>query len=194
MGRFSLLWFSRTTIRSKYIKIFRFGEFGVPSYIQWLKNLDYLKETTIAIDGFTITIEQFNNLEKILTNNICDPLSLTIDELWQSNRPALPNRNVINHDIEYSGLSVSDKIKLVRGKMRSFGGDYYPVTSLDSIAWLLNIRSSDIPNNPVAVSNLLITNDKVIWFINKNRLSQEVKDEIAKHKVELASESNFYEH
>ncbi|MGL5260808.1 MAG: aminopeptidase family protein P, partial [Bacteroides sp.] len=50
------------------------------------------------------------------------------------------------------------------------------ITALDEIAWILNIRGDEIPNNPVVISYLLLTAEQCFLFIDPNKLGREVKD------------------
>lgn len=53
------------------------------------------------------------------------------------------NGNVIG-----TGKKWEDKVAEVRAEMESDGADMLVLTSLDEVAWLLNLRGNDIPNNP----------------------------------------------
>jgi len=102
-----------------------------------------------------------------------------VDTVWGSDKPARPAEKVFILDIKYSGVSIQDKFKKVSDKLRK-KVDVLLVTTLDDIAWLLNLRGNDIKFNPIFFSYLLFhvsPNEeelsKVSLFINKDKVSDE---------------------
>ncbi|WP_242947212.1 aminopeptidase P family N-terminal domain-containing protein [Clostridium haemolyticum] len=67
--------------------------------------------------------------------------------------------------------------------MEERNANYYLLTSLDDIAWLLNIRGTDVPHNPVIVSNAIITMDKTYLFINPLKVPSNVREELESESV-----------
>lgn len=92
-----------------------------------------------------------------------------IDQIWPD-QPALPNRSAWIYPVEYSGMETSDKIRLLRAELVSKGCQSLTINRLDSIAWLLNIRGSDIDYNPLCISYLIVTTDTVWWFVHKHKV------------------------
>ena len=76
------------------------------------------------------------------------PLSKNpVDDIWDD-RPARPKSTVFHLDEKYSGQSVSDKITKVRKELETKKAKAVVVTMLDEVAWLFNLRGSDIDFNP----------------------------------------------
>jgi len=71
-----------------------------------------------------------------------------VDALWQD-RPAAPAHPVVNHPLAYAGQAVADKLSAVAAVLTNRGVDATVLSAADSVAWLLNLRGSDIPYNPV---------------------------------------------
>ncbi len=67
--------------------------------------------------------------------------------------------------------------------MADAGTNVHVITSLDDIAWILNIRGNDIEFFPLILSYLIITMDEVHLFINENKLSEEIKSNLKKNGV-----------
>lgn len=89
-----------------------------------------------------------------------------LDSLWED-RPAIPQTPVTVVDKETTGESRSERLEWLRGWMISKGHDSILITALDEIAWLLNVRGSDIDYNPLVISYLLVTSDSASWFVRK---------------------------
>jgi len=72
-----------------------------------------------------------------------------VDEVW-SDQPSRPANPIFRLDEKYTGASVSSKIHRLREQMAKVGSPGTVVSQLDEVAWLLNLRGSDIPYNPVS--------------------------------------------
>lgn len=92
-----------------------------------------------------------------------------IDKIW-ADQPNVPKQSAWAHPIEYSGIEAVDKIKLIRQQLIQKGCQTLLVNRLDSIAWLLNIRGSDIDYNPLCISYLVVTQDTIWWFVHPHKL------------------------
>ncbi len=100
-----------------------------------------------------------------------DPL----DVVWKD-RPSIPLNAVDVHGLEFAGETAPDKIRRIRKNLRKKHADGILVAALDSIAWALNLRGSDVHCNPVFVSYLLITSQRVTLFVDSRKLSAAVKE------------------
>ena len=90
-----------------------------------------------------------------------------LDALWKD-RPAIPVSPVTTLDVEcFGGISRLDKISWLRKWMMLEEVDGVLLTSLDEIAWLLNVRGNDIEYNPLVMSYLIVSQDYVKWFVKK---------------------------
>lgn len=92
-----------------------------------------------------------------------------LDVLWKD-RPEIPSTPIATMDVEcFGGTSRLDKISWLRKWMMLQEVDKVLLTSLDEIAWLLNVRGNDIEYNPLVISCLLVSQDYVKWFVRKSR-------------------------
>lgn len=89
--------------------------------------------------------------------------------IWQE-RPELSAEPAWVLDERYAGKSALDKIADVREAMEKAHASVHVLTSLDDIAWLLNIRGNDILYNPVVLSYALVTMDQLYLFVNSSVL------------------------
>lgn len=90
-----------------------------------------------------------------------------IERVW-TDRPAVPYTPVISLDESTVGMTREEKIGWLRGYMRDLGVQYMLLGALDEVAWMLNVRGSDIEYNPVIFSYLLVGEDSVQWFVMKD--------------------------
>ncbi|MBQ9463153.1 MAG: aminopeptidase P family protein [Bacteroidales bacterium] len=124
-------------------------------------------EPVLAIDGtctskgfadeVTAAFEPTGNSPAIVSAP--DFLSL----LW-TDRPPIPQTPI--YTVE-SGTPRSAKLEMLRDFFRSKECDGILLSSLDEIAWTLNVRASDIEYNPMVISYLLVTEDAASWFVLK---------------------------
>jgi Xaa-Pro aminopeptidase len=76
------------------------------------------------------------------------PTSNLVDKVWGDSRPARPSNEVFPLEVKYTGKSTKDKIAQLREELQKKKATSTVVTQLDEIAWLFNLRGSDIPYNP----------------------------------------------
>ena len=113
-----------------------------------------------------------------------------LDGLW-TDRPPVPVSPIITIGTELTGESRRDRIGWLRDELEAKGCDAMLITALDEIAWLLNVRASDIPYNPVCLSYLVVTMDKALWYVKKDnftRPDEETRDsfdELRRDGVEI---------
>ena len=97
------------------------------------------------------------------------------EELW-TDRPPIPKNKVEIQPLEFAGETAENKIEHVRQALREQRADSILISHLDEIAWLLNLRGSDVHCNPVFVSYLLLTLNEVTLFIDSDKLDETVRN------------------
>ena len=157
---------------------------------QWLASRGF-EEPVIAVDGLCQTVSAIAGLRQafeipVTVVSVPDLLS----PLWKD-RPAIPSTPVITLGEDLTGESREARIHWLRKWMIVQGVDAFLVTALDEIAWLLNVRGSDVEYNPVVISYLLVTMEQVYWFVRKDAFAvpdeetQASFDELAADEVTL---------
>ncbi|MBO4842917.1 MAG: aminopeptidase P family protein [Bacteroidales bacterium] len=136
----------------------------------WLAARFQKKPVRIAFDGLCQSVGSIQALQKSLRDayglggyELID-LPDMLGTLWPD-RPAVPHSPVEWLDEKLMGETRREKIAWLRGEMQKKGCGAMFLTALDEIAWLLNVRGSDIDYNPYVISFLLVTPEKVIWFV-----------------------------
>lgn len=134
------------------------GAVGIP---EWLSS----HARRVVLDGSTFTVDAVRRIESAIAGKVVDAPELW-DRVWYG-RPEVPSSPVITLDDETTGESRHQKISWIRKFLMTSGCDAILLSSLDEIAWLLNVRARDIDYNPLAISYLLVTMDDVLWFAEK---------------------------
>ncbi|WP_395300461.1 aminopeptidase P family protein [Enterobacter sp. ECC-175] len=109
-----------------------------------------------------------------LSSTPCEPVALDdspFDTLW-AGRPAAPAGVIRAMPDEIAGESSASKRQRVATLLNDSQADYLALTLPDNIAWLLNVRGSDIPTSPVPLSFALLGRDGAVeWFVNDDKLA-----------------------
>lgn len=169
---------------------------GTPSVSEWLASeLSTYEKAVVGLDGNVNSFAEVAAMEQELATkgNItvrtdADPMA----ELW-TDRPVIPDNMVSLHPLEYSGESTSSKISRVRKHLLDCGADGLLVTALDEIAWVLNLRGSDVHCNPVFVSYLLISPENITLYINNVKLPEEVKGYLVSEHIDVQAYDSVVE-
>jgi len=152
-------------LKGSGIDMYKAGEPDVPTAKAFI-NDKLPSGSRIGFDGRTLTVDWFDELKKTLKDkNITFAYQEDlIDKLW-TDRPPMSSKPVFEHEQRFAGKCASEKLADVRKKMFEKKITAYMVSTLDDIAWLLNIRGKDIPNTPVAFAYVLITEKEAHVFI-----------------------------
>ncbi|WP_257296914.1 aminopeptidase P family protein [Endozoicomonas sp. YOMI1] len=169
------------------ITLMKDGQPEVPSMFDWLTEA-VSDQGCIGFDGATLSLSQVRNLEKKLA---AKSVTLKFDQdllndIW-TNRPALPAEPVFIHQDAHAGKTLTEKVTEVREILKERKATELLITTLDDIAWLFNLRGSDIDCNPVFLAYALISPDSITLFTNKERIEADALSAMAKAGVELAA-------
>lgn len=150
---------------------------GTPTIAEWLEGeLRESSTTEVALDGMVNTYNEVNSLKTelrkvgglTLRTNF-DPLK----EIWKD-RPEIPVDAVKIQPLELAGEETINKLVRIRRALRALHADGTLLSTLDDIAWTLNLRGTDVRCNPVFVAYLLISDTQTTLYINKVKLTREV--------------------
>jgi Xaa-Pro aminopeptidase len=161
------------------IELFKMGEKGVPHLFEWVVTvLD--KDEKVGIDSKLITIEQKQSVLKLFKQKGVELLEMEenlVDLIW-SDRPNFPLSEVEVMDEKYAGESVESKLKKVREKIKNKGAKALVISTLDSIAWLFNIRGKDIDYNPMVISYAIVTEKNAKLFLKFEKVTDRLKQHL----------------
>ncbi len=143
------------------------GAVGIP---EWLSS----EAKIVAVDGLCQSVSFMEELQKALGGEarIVDMPDM-MSRLWHD-RPLVPVTPVTTLDVDcFGGVSRQEKISWLRKWMLLNGADRILLSSLDEIAWMLNVRGNDIDYNPLVISYLLVSQDSVKWFVRKEGFAED---------------------
>ena len=163
------------------IELMRMGQPGVPTVIEKLAML-FAGPFCLGADGRTLSYHQAQSMQRALPMMTMALAEDLVDEIWPD-RPALSCQEAFDYDLAYCGESREKKLARIRTEMRQVGAESHLVTSLDDIAWILNIRGHDVACNPVVLSYLLIEMDLATLYVQTAAMPDQLKTELAKAGV-----------
>ena len=169
-------------------KLMKDGMPGTPSIAEWLADkLKHTNNTEVALDGMVNTLNEVNALKEELRKLGGLTLRTNLDPLktiW-TNRPEIPTNKVELQPLELAGEETRHKIERIRMALRAVHADGTLVSTLDDVAWTLNLRGSDVECNPVFVAYLLIEQQRTTLYINKEKLTNEVYNYLLSQQIDV---------
>jgi len=134
----------------------------------------------IGFDPWLHTTDELENYSAACESNgakliACEPNPL--DKIWQD-QPAEPQGPIVPHDIKYAGKSLTEKIEETATALEHKQIDAVILTALDSVAWLLNLRSNDVPHSPLALVFAVLNSDRTVTLFAS---SAKVNDQLRHH-------------
>ena len=158
-----------------------------PTPEQWLADvLGEQEDVTIAIDGHLFTAMEANRLERFCGEN---GFMLATDfdvaaRVW-TDRPPRPTNPAYVYDEALAGETVDSKIERLLEQVSALGADSMLVTGLDEIAWLMNLRGSDVKFNPVVLAFAFIAPNDYNIFIDREKLTPEVEQHLHRYEIRV---------
>ncbi len=133
---------------------------------EWIASLG-MDEPVIALDGLCQSVEAVRELQQAVPSARIIPVADILSPLW-TDRPAIPVSPVITLGEDLVGETREARLGRLRKWLVLEGADAILLTALDQIAWLLNVRGTDVEYNPVVISYLLVTLDAAFWYVRKD--------------------------
>ena len=125
------------------------------------------KGGTLAFDGKTLTTASVGllNRKKTPESAIKHDVNL-VAQVWED-KPVMTREHIWQYPLKYHGETSESKIKKVREAMKQKGGDVYVLSSIDDIAWLLNLRAIGAENSFDFYGFVAMTQTELILFVNQ---------------------------
>ena len=180
-------------LKDSGIDLFKDGVEGTPDYIDWLLS-ELPKGATVAVNALATSHLVWEKLESTLKSNginvISNPL---IDKVWTEKEKAALHPIFIHPD-KWAGQSVTDKLRAIREKMAQKRASLHVITSLDDVAWTLNLRGSDVVYNPVFLGYIILSEKDAILFVDKNKVDEKVENHLKAAGVRIEAYDDFFNH
>ena len=178
-GRYTLQ--AKNEVNKNIYKVYNYTE-KTPTEI--LKSFKF-KKINFGMDGNIISVKKFNNLTSEIGKNVSIKLlkENLIDLIWHD-RPKIKKSIIWHHHYKFHGTKVSDKIKSVTKIIKRQQAHYLLVSSNESICWLLNLRSNDLPFTPIFMSRLIISASGECFLFANIKGSIKFSKQIKIHQIE----------
>jgi len=165
---------------------------GAAEYADWLGE-QLGAGAKVAFDGNLASLLVAQSVQHTL-----EPLEIKVDghvdllsSLWEG-RPALPKAQAYLLDENITGQSTVSKIEAVRAEMKKNRTEAHLISSLDDLAWLLNIRGQDVPCNPVVLGFVLITPENATLYIEPSKLTTQATEELKGYGVGVSAYEDIF--
>lgn len=158
---------------------------GEPTVLEWLGEvLD--EDAVVGVDGRLFSLIEANRIEMFCAQNgfMFAPDFRAAEAIWTA-RPARPMNQAFVHDEALAGEDVDSKISRVVDALDAADADGLLITALDEIAWLLNLRGSDVDYTPVVIAFAYVSEDERVLFIDSAKVTSEVKAHLKKYGVKI---------
>ena len=173
-------------LKDSSINLFKEGIPTTSTIEEWLiQELD--EDNNVGIDGNVYAAkEAFNLTAKLSVKNLhviadYDPFS----EVWHD-RPEIPLNPIFVLPENFSGESARKKVDRICDSLSKVGAKSLLVASLDTIAWIFNIRGNDVKCNPVAVCYAYVSKNETVLFIDSHKISPEVASYLREEGIIIA--------
>ena len=158
-----------------------------PEHLEWLQQQLHDGDV-LAVAGDSVAVASRRQIEQRLAETgatVRTDLDLP-GEIW-TDRPALPASPVVEHALAWACVPRAEKFARLRKAMRKLGASHHLVSSLDDIAWLTNLRGSDVECNPVFLAHLLVRADAgATLFVGRAKLDDALVAALAADGIGIA--------
>ena len=183
---------AKKELEGQDVELMKMGEEGVPTIDAFLA--EKLPEGgVLGMDGRVVNTGIGRGFEKIAAkkNGSMAIRHDLVGEVWET-RPELEAPVVWVLKDEFSGESTQSKVARLREEMEEKGADLHVISTLDDIAWLLNIRKETTDGNVLPTAHVLVAKDSLRLFINSSRCSDEVMAYFAENNIQVEKYEDIY--
>jgi Xaa-Pro aminopeptidase len=168
----------------------------VPTWQEWATD-EAAGGKTVAVDPSLISSSTAEKLdEKIKKNGGAGLKAVSenlVDLVWGADRPPRPNEPVALLADKYAGKDTKSKLEDLRKELEKKKALGIVLSMLDDVAWLFNLRGSDIPYNPIFFSYAIVTRDSATLYVEISKLSEESKAYLAANNVAVKPYEAMFE-
>ncbi len=174
------------------IDLMKEGEESTPNYIDWIIS-QTSENGRVAVNALATSNTNWETLEKKLSYKNIKLLDLPLlKEIWVERSLTKKKNPVFVHPVERAGKSVQEKLSDIRSKMTELGATLHIISSLDDVAWTLNLRGSDVQSNPVFLGYIVLSKDQAILFVDQEKLDDEAKQQMKDSSVKVMDYEDFF--
>jgi Xaa-Pro aminopeptidase len=168
------------------VELVRIASAASSAHLDWLVE-QLPRGSVVAVDAQVLGVAAAQALQARL--DAAGIALRTAPDLLQAvwpDRPALPLQPLYAHRAPQAAQPRAAKLAQLREAMARHGASHHFVSTLDDIAWLTNLRGSDVEYNPVFVAHLLLDLTGATLFVGELKVGDGLRGELAADGVRLA--------
>ncbi|TXF77759.1 aminopeptidase P family protein [Chryseobacterium sp.] len=174
------------------IDLMKDGVEGTPNYIDWLLS-EVPDGGKVAVNALATSNTNWEALGQQLAAKNIDVVDLPLlKEIWKDRNSGGPKNPVFVHPVERAGKSVVQKLLDIRQKMEEQQASVHIISSLDDVAWTLNLRGSDVEANPVFLGYIVLTKNETVLFVDLEKLDLDARRQMDEAWVKMRPYEEFF--
>lgn len=179
-------------LKNSEIILMKDGLDETPYYIDWIIS-NIPENGNVGVNALTTSHINWKILENTLSKHHISLLDKSLlKEIWK-NRETETKHKIFIHPLKWAGKSIKDKLTNIRTKMEEKGVSTHIISSLDDVAWTLNLRGSDVECNPVFLSYIVLNQNECRLYVDLEKVNSEVKKYLEEHQVKIFPYSEFFD-
>jgi Xaa-Pro aminopeptidase len=157
-----------------------------PAHVDWLAR-ELPRGAVVAVDGQVLGLASAQHLHGVLEGAgiVLRTDADLLDAVWPE-RPALPTPPVYEHRPPECTLPRAAKLALVREAIARHRATHHFVSTVDDLAWITNLRGSDVDYNPVFLGHLLVDARGATLFADERKFAAPLRAALAADGITLA--------
>ncbi|QCX52287.1 aminopeptidase P family protein [Elizabethkingia sp. JS20170427COW] len=173
------------------IDLYKDGIEGTPHYIDWIIS-QTSENAKVAVNALATSHANWDLLATKLEQNNRKLVDLPLLKNIWTERPSSGKNPIFVHPLERAGKSAADKIADIRQKMEEQSASIHIISSLDDVAWTLNLRGSDVECNPIFLAYITITKNETLLFTDLEKLTTEAHQAMEEAHVKILPYQEFF--
>ena len=147
----------------------------------------------VGIDPQSVTVAGYRNLENTLNEKDIRLVKTNdlLDKIWDD-RPEIPTDSIFELDEKYTGATRKEKREAVAAELKKTGADLQVITTLDELAWMYNLRGSDVAYNPVFTGFGMVGKSTSVLFVQKSKMPVDLQNKLEKERIEIREYNAFF--
>lgn len=178
-------------LKDSTIELMKEGVEGTPQFVDWIIS-EIPKGGKVAVNALATSNANWELIENQLKKADIHLLDLALLNTIWTDRGTLSKNEIFVHSVERAGKSVTEKLSDIRQKMHEIGATTHIISSLDDVAWTLNLRGSDVQSNPVFLGYIYLSLTEAILFVDLEKLNQEARLQLDASGVNTIAYEEFY--
>ncbi|WP_455499036.1 aminopeptidase P family protein [Coprobacter sp.] len=173
--------------------LFKEGLSETPSIREWLATT-LPSGSIVGIDGSMFSYDEAKQLKDFLESKGLVLISdfTPFEEIW-NDRPEIPRDPIFVYPEKYNGEIFKSKMERISEKIKKEGANAFLLAALDEIAWMLNLRGTDVPCNPVGICYAYLSEKERVLFIDSKKVDTDTTEYLKKNRIKLAQYEKIYD-